>query len=166
MRSFFIIFDRDLDCVVNKSDFVDWVEERAKKYMSKEKAEVFCNLWDKEWDMFCGGAQKEKENINEMVKAHQKYLQDPHYHEKTEKWLSACFDGVDANSDGMVTMDEYAVFLECFGVHPLSVCPSFEALDANHDGLISREEFVNAGRDFFQHTDDTPAKLFWGPFLA
>ncbi|XP_013408451.1 sarcoplasmic calcium-binding protein-like [Lingula anatina] len=167
MRSFFIIFDRDLDNIVNRKDYVDWVLERGNTYLSKEKVELFGPLLVKAWDEFWAGPEKKiSVTIDEMVRSHARTFTDTHFSESLKNVLEVCFDGVDANNDGFVTLDEYTNFLACYGIHPLSVTPSFQAIDTNKDGVISREEFINAGKEFFQVTTDTPAKLFMGPFRA
>ncbi|XP_013384537.1 sarcoplasmic calcium-binding protein-like [Lingula anatina] len=165
MRSFFVLFDRDLDGLVNKKDYVDWIAGRVGQFMPKEKAEAYTPLWSAAWDFYWADkAVNDNVNIDDMIQIHSRYLSDPNFHESAEQCLAAFFDSADANSDGMISLSEYTAFLECYGVHPLSVTPSFEALDTNHDGMISKEEFVKAGTDYFQVTADTPAKLFWGPF--
>ncbi|XP_013421195.1 sarcoplasmic calcium-binding protein-like [Lingula anatina] len=168
MRSFYVIFDRDLDGLVQREDYVDWPVGRANKNMTPEKAESLYGLVSSAWDVFWAGEEKRKSvTIDQMVKEHSRTFDtQSSFHESLEKWLEICFDDVDANDDGCITLEEYTTFLKCYGVHPYSVTPSFEALDTNHDGLISKEEFKNAGRDYFKVTADTPAKLFWGPFRA
>ncbi|XP_013390338.1 sarcoplasmic calcium-binding protein-like [Lingula anatina] len=168
IRSFFVLFDRDLDGVVHREDYVDKVIERAKKYLSEEKVKHFETLIAKAWDEFWGGPEgKTALTIDELITfVSPRVFSDSHFAETCREWLTVYFQGVDANDDGYVTLSEYTAFLECFNVHPFSVTPSFEVLDTNHDGLISLEEFINTGTEYFCVTADTPAKLFWGPFLA
>ncbi|XP_013408452.1 sarcoplasmic calcium-binding protein-like [Lingula anatina] len=167
IRSFFVLFDRDLDGIVRKEDYLDWVLERTKSFLAKDKQEKYKEYWNAAWNEFWGGPEgKVSVTFEEMMQSHARTFRDPKFAETCKNWFNLTFDGADANSDEFITLQEYSDFLKCYGVHPLSVTPSFQALDTNHDGLISREDFTNAGRDYFVTTDDNPSKLFWGPFLC
>ncbi|XP_013420374.1 sarcoplasmic calcium-binding protein [Lingula anatina] len=168
MRSFFILFDRDGDGIIHKSDYVDTVLNRAKKWMNEQQIKVFYELLDGGWETFMKTeTPKDTRTFEDML--HARYFMDfdANMEKNARDWLGTYFDGVaDANGDGHVTLKEYTHFLGSFGVHPFSVTPSFQAIDIDGSGLITRDEFIETGTKFLSVMVDTSAKLFWGPFTA
>ncbi|XP_013410038.1 sarcoplasmic calcium-binding protein-like [Lingula anatina] len=130
--------------------------------------ETFVDQMNYAWTYFWAGPEKKVNvTLSDCVHNHARTFREPAFQEEQRKWFHVYFDTVaDKGGHGYVSRKEYEEFLGLFGVHPLSVSPSFEALDTAGDGQISKEEFANAGIGFFCCTADTPAKLFWGPFLA
>ncbi|XP_013410042.1 sarcoplasmic calcium-binding protein-like [Lingula anatina] len=159
--------------------FWDFVRNHARNFrepdFQEEEKMWFCVYFDKIADKNGDGivTRKEYEEFLGLVGVHP--LSVP-----------PSFDALDTDGDGQISKEEfvnaavgffcctadtpakkeYEEFLGLVGVHPLSVPPSFDALDTDGDGQISKEEFANAAVGFFCCTADTPAKLFWGPFLA
>ncbi|XP_013421795.1 sarcoplasmic calcium-binding protein [Lingula anatina] len=134
------MFDHDLDGVVKKEDLVDYCESRAKYLLKQEQMETFMDLMNNGWDYFWAGPKK-KENVTfwDCVYNHARTFREPAFQEEQRKWFYVYFDSVaDKNGHGYVTKKEYEEFLGIFGVHPLSVPPSFEALDIAGDGQISK----------------------------
>ncbi|XP_013421143.1 sarcoplasmic calcium-binding protein-like [Lingula anatina] len=166
MRSLFVIFDKDADGVVTKNDFLGAVEDELKASMKEIKTGSFEHLLLNVWDEFWGGPDKLTVTFDEMCSRYARLFNEPNLRNLMAEFLKVCFDAVAPEEDQHLTLDGYTLFLRNYGVHPLSVPPSFQAIDTNHDGLITREEFVNAGIKFFTCTADTPAKLFIGPFLG
>ncbi|XP_013386638.1 sarcoplasmic calcium-binding protein-like [Lingula anatina] len=150
--------------MVYRTEFVGGTVKTMKQHLKAEKVELLESLLSKAWELFWGG--ESTCSLDTMIHHYGRCFTEPHFHELLREVGSLFFEAVDADNDGLVTIEEFATYLGCYGVHPLSVPPSFQALDTNHDGLISREEFVNAACEFFTKTCDTPAKLFFGPFLG
>lgn len=80
--------------------------------------------------------------------------------------LPLFFSAVDANADGKIQTEEYAIFFQILGIDPKLAAASFSAIDTNHDGDISLDEFVTAGTEFFTSEDEkSPSQHFWGPLV-
>ncbi|XP_013400525.1 sarcoplasmic calcium-binding protein-like [Lingula anatina] len=165
LRSFFVLHDRDLDGVISREDVVDYPVNRAKTFLGETKAKDLEILLSRAWADFLGG-DNQTATFDAIIGNFARTFTDPNFSDVNSKMAELMFTAVDINNDNMVTLEEYIRVLECFGVHPLSVKPSFEALDANKDGLISKEEFIEAAVQYFQCTCESPGALFWGPLRA
>ena len=60
-----------------------------------------------------------------------------------EKLHLSMFDSTDLNEDGYLSIDEWTVHGECWGIEKGTLRTSFDACDANGDGKVSKEEFMN-----------------------
>jgi len=87
-------------------------------------------------------------------------------HDTVSGPLPLFFGAVDANGDGQIQADEFALFFQIIGLNPDLATDSFKAIDTNNDGQLSLDEFVTAGTDFFTSEDEkSPSKYFWGPLV-
>ena len=101
-----------------------------------------------------------------FVETMKKQINDPHLKDTLAGPLPLFFSAVDANDDGQIQEDEYALFFQILGLDPSMGPASFRAIDTNNDGNLSKDEFITAGVDFFTSQDESsPNKLFWGPLL-
>ena len=56
---------------------------------------------------------------------------------------NACYDIVDKNKDGFVTLNEFLVVMKATGVDAKMAEEKFKKLDANGNGKIERQELIN-----------------------
>jgi len=77
--------------------------------------------------------------------------------------FNACFDTIDHNKSGFITVNEYKIFFHILGINEAEAKDAFDAVDTNHDGVISRGEFITAGVDYVTlETESFPGDLFYG----
>jgi len=102
-----------------------------------------------------------------FIEAMKKQFTDPEMKKTLAGPLPIFFHAVDANNDGMIQGDEFALFFQILGLDPTMAPASFKAIDTNDDGQLSLEEFIHAGTLFFTSEDEKcPSKVFWGPLVA
>lgn len=85
-----------------------------------------------------------------------------------EKYLlfSCCFQAVDKDHSGFISLNEYKLFFKCLGLTPEDAAVSFAVIDKNGDGKLSIKEFVKLGREFFLTEDEKRvSRMFWGPLV-
>jgi len=120
------------------------------------------------WEHYLKGVVSDGTKLTEpvFVEAMKKQLHSTKLKETLAGPLPLYFYAVDANGDGLIQEDEFALFFKIFGLDPALAPASFKAIDTNHDGSISLDEFVTAGTDFFTSEDESsPSKYFWGPLI-
>ena len=76
------------------------------------------------------------------------------------------FDVVDADNDGVISLEEFQLYFKCVGIDVSHAKASFDGIDTDRDGKITKEEFVAASIEFFFGFDKTSgATLFYGPLV-
>ena len=77
--------------------------------------------------------------------------------------FNAYFDVIDMDKDGVISTDEYTIFLLSSGAEANEISVAFEALDKDKDGIISRAEFIAAATDYSTGFDETsPSRYLFG----
>jgi len=170
MRTYFARIDFDKDGSITQKDF----EAMAKRFIESEKLDAkrgedlkakLLQIWDK----YLKGAAGDQSLTQPLfIEAMKKQLGNGKDLKQTLGGpLPIFFHAVDANGDGQIQGDEFALFFQIFGLDPKLAVDSFKAIDTNSDGQLSLEEFITAGTDFFTSEDqNSPSKLFWGPLVA
>ena len=74
------------------------------------------------------------------------------------------FDVIDTDGDGIITYNEWVVYIESIAADVKRARECFDSLDTNKDGVISRSEFVDATVNFIRSTDENhPSRFLYGP---
>jgi len=169
MKTYFTRIDFDKDGSITQKDF----EGMAKRFIESEKldakkGEDLKNKLIQVWEKYLKGVAGEKSLTQPLfIEAMKKQVKDPSLKGTLAGPLPLFFHAVDANSDGQIQSEEFALFFQILGLDPKMAPASFQAIDTNSDGQLSLEEFVTAGTDFFTSEDEkSPSKLFWGPLVA
>lgn len=169
MKTYFTRIDFDKDGAITKNDF----EAMADRFIKSEKLDASRGQELRKklltvWEKYLKGVVSDGKPLTQtsFVEALRKQLKEHHLKETMSGPLPLFFSAVDANGDGLIQEDEYALFFEILGLDPKLAHASFTAIDTNHDGNISLDEFVTAGTDFFVSEDEnSPSKFFWGPLI-
>ncbi|CAH1785786.1 unnamed protein product [Owenia fusiformis] len=77
------------------------------------------------------------------------------------------FSALDADDDNYLTLDEYKILWDGFGLDPRFADIQFSWMDTDGDGKVSREEFQDAYRDYVTNldTDENNINRFFGPLI-
>lgn len=169
MKTYFARIDFDKDGSITQKDF----EGMAKRFIESEKLDEKkgADLKDKllqVWEKYLKGVAGDKSLTQPLfIEAMKKQVNNPELRGTLAGPLPLFFHAVDANNDGMIQSEEFALFFQILGLDPKMAPDSFKAIDTNSDGQLSLEEFVAAGTEFFLGEDESsPSKLFWGPLVA
>jgi len=81
--------------------------------------------------------------------------------------MSLMFDLADLNGNGVISKDEYELFLRVFNVNdPGAAETAFKIIDTNGNDELSYDEFVYAGCQYFLSNDESlPATHMFGPLI-
>ena len=75
------------------------------------------------------------------------------------------FDLIDFDADGYISIKEFTLFHQCYGVDAKFASATFATLDTDGDGNISRQEFVDAFIEYYNGTDENhPSAALFGPY--
>jgi len=167
MKTYFTRIDFDKDGSITQKDF----EGMADRFVQFEKldatkgAELKKKLLEV-WEKYLKGVANGQALTLPVFVAALKKQDKKSLNETVSGPLPLFFGAVDANSDGQIQGDEFALFFQIIGLDPALAVESFKAIDTNNDGQLSLQEFVTAGTDFFTSEDPTSAsKFFWGPLV-
>jgi Ca2+-binding EF-hand superfamily protein len=168
MKTYFTRIDFDKDGSITQKDF----EAMAERFIASEKLDAkrgaelkkkLLEVWEKYLKGVSGGKSLTQPLFIEAMK---KQVHDKDLKTTVAGPLPIFFGAVDANGDGAIQEDEYALFFQILGLDPNMASVSFKAIDTNNDGQLSLDEFVHAGTEFFTCEDQScPSKLFWGPLV-
>lgn len=169
LKTYFKRIDFDKDGAITVHDF----ESMADRFVESEKLDAARGADLKKklvqvWDNYLKGVVSDGTKLTEpvFVDTVKKQLHSQKLKEALAGPLPIFFSAVDANADGLIQADEFALFFQILGIDPKLATASFHAIDTNHDGNISLDEFVTAGTDFFISEDEkSPSQYFWGPLV-
>jgi len=134
--------------------------------LSEAKAKQMRTKLDKIWnDIFkpqtTNGVLDEASFIQALKNSEDKV------HESAKVFYSMWFDVMDLDDKGVITEEEFSLFLKVFRVDSKKDAQdAFKAVDKNKNGKITREEFITTGCEFSMSNDESlPSKYVFGPLI-
>ncbi|MGH3898545.1 MAG: EF-hand domain-containing protein [Pseudonocardiaceae bacterium] len=70
------------------------------------------------------------------------------------------FDTIDLDDDGKLSLDEFSLYLQAYGLAAADAATAFEHLDLDSDGYMSRDEFAKNMSEYYI-SEDRPAPSEW-----
>jgi len=169
MKTYFTRIDFDKDGTITRKDFEGMAERFAEsEKLSKERSAELKTKLVQVWEKYLKDGHEGATGLNQdqFISTLKKQVADPSLRQTLAGPLPLFFHAVDANQDGQIQAEEYALFFKILGLDPKLAEVSFKAIDTNHDGNLSLDEFVTAGVDFFTSENEAcPSKVFWGPLV-
>ncbi|MGH3873462.1 MAG: EF-hand domain-containing protein [Pseudonocardiaceae bacterium] len=166
----FYRFDYDKDGVVAENDFVQLGQEVAKLQGldadSVEAASVIeaHRAW---WDAYFKDADGDDDGqvtIEEYFAAVDAWVggnPDALSHAIASNGL--VFDTIDQDGDGKLSLNEFSLYLQAYGLATTDAATAFGHLDLDGDGYISRDEFAKNMSEYYISEDrPSPSEWFFG----
>ncbi len=86
---------------------------------------------------------------------------------KLKRAGSLMFRTVDRERRGVITQEEFTVYLKCLGVDDAEQAKEiFSHLDVDKKGELREEDFLKAFHEFNYEKTDTPGKELMGPMTG
>jgi len=166
LRTCFASHDIDKDGYITIDDFKEGAK-RCIEYgkLKEEKAKETTKEW---LDLANSLGVKEGDKISQdqFLASAMTYCDNPESQEFTKRFKEVKFDVVDADDDGVISLEEFQLYFKCVGIDESHAKASFDGIDTDRDGKITKEEFVAASIEFFFGFDKTSgATLFYGPLV-
>lgn len=170
MKTRYARLDVDKDANITLADY-ELMAKRVVEYgkLSKDKADKVHEIFREMANLIGCGKPGDKISVEEAIKyAHEQLLTLPEdqWKPKINETVGGLFHAVDTNGDGVISVDEFAVYYMAVGLTREESKKSFDIIDVNKNGEISYEEFMNAAEDFYRGTKETElSKAFFGPLV-
>ena len=85
--------------------------------------------------------------------------------EQVRKLFAAIFDTIDLDGDGEISLAEYKLFFQAWGLAESSAVAAFNSLDLNADARLSRAAFLQYGVNFYVNDEpEAPGNWVFGAF--
>ena len=170
MKTRYARLDVDNDAHITLADY-ELMAKRMVEHgkLSKDKAEMVYEKFRKMAELTGCGNPGERLALNKAInQAHESLLTlpDDEWKQMHHSNAGELFHAVDTNSDGVISVDEFAVFFMAVGLTREESKRSFGIIDTDKNGEISYEEFMKAAEDFYRGTEETElSKAFFGPLV-
>jgi Ca2+-binding EF-hand superfamily protein len=147
---------------VLERDFVHWGELVAEASKAEFTDELKSH-WLKAYTVyFSNGAG---ESVDKYLKHVEEFGKIPNVVQICAELNTAMFTCADADQDGVVSFDEFQVWVSVLGVTDQDdVNFAFRMIDENKDGVLSKEELGEAMAHYYMDPEDGPYKHFYGQF--
>ncbi len=84
---------------------------------------------------------------------------------RVRKLFAAIFDTLDLDADGELTLAEYKLFFQAWGLEEALAVEAFNSLDLNADARLSRAAFLQYGVNFYINDEpNVPGNLIFGGY--
>ncbi|KAA3663579.1 MAG: hypothetical protein DWQ04_10060 [Chloroflexi bacterium] len=84
---------------------------------------------------------------------------------RVRKLFAAIFDTLDLDADCEITLAEYKLFFQAWGIEESLAVDAFSSLDLNEDARLSRAAFLQYGVNFYVNNEpNVPGNLIFGAF--
>jgi Ca2+-binding EF-hand superfamily protein len=125
----------------------------------------FMKMWD-DLDTKADRNHDKKVTLDEWLAYYDVLLHKPGMYEQVGQPIAdSVFQLLDANGDGVVTPDDYALLFSAGRVDPDHAAASFKRIDVDKDGRVTPAELSQRLGEFFMSNDpDAPGNWLFGPF--
>jgi Ca2+-binding EF-hand superfamily protein len=120
------------------------------------------------WNLMAAlnGATADYLELDPWVDLHEKIFSADaaRFEEVMRPIFNSAFDIIDANSDGVVSVEEYRAFCTAYGIDVSWADRAFPLMDLNKRGCLTRQEVFILLSDYFYSVDpDGAGNAFYGP---
>ena len=158
---YFNVLDYNGDGVLEKQDFLNVADRIAEMRNYEEDSsrhsavrQEILRMWTNARAL-SGEEDKAEITLEDWLAHEEKVLDsDVLIRSYVQGIARAIFDVLDADSDGVISEDEYLMFFRAFGGDPDEGRRAFEMLDAEGKGYLTRKSFLEAVTQF--HLSDDP----------
>jgi Ca2+-binding EF-hand superfamily protein len=158
---YFNVLDVDGDGLVEKQDFLNVADRLADLRGYEEGSSRHSNVRRELLRMWTnaralsGAEEKAHITLDDWL-AHEEEVLDSSVliHSYVQGIARVLFDILDADSDGVISEDEYHTFFRAFRGDADDAGRAFRKLDADGNGQLTRQEFLEAVTEF--HVSDDP----------
>ena len=169
----FKMFDMDNDGSITQRDLVRVVNactaQRGWQSGEKDYKSLY-NHFISIWETMLESADKNNDemlSLNEILELQDNLLEDPETYDRMINGVGAAiFSTFDTNSDGRLSLKEYADFYRVMGLDVEFATLIFDQLDLDKNGIISIDELLILLDQFFTSQDKSaPGNFLFGPVI-
>lgn len=159
----FNVYDQNRDGVIEQSDlrgFAQRLSDIRSWAAGSPQADELTATFDDFWSYLSryDSDDDARVTLDEWLVMHEEFPK-----EEVPGWGEVLFGVLDADRDGLITIEEYRQLFHAEGVPEGFVDEVFPTLDEDSDGWVSKEEFVRHIVQFDGADDDAPGNVMFGP---
>lgn len=163
----FEVQDRNHDGCVDVGDYLQVVDTMAElNHWSPDSTEYgsLRTTYLSYWDALCKMIDKdgdERITLEEFLAGFESLLEDPeNYRRYVEAVATNLFEGADRDADGKISLEEFSVPQQAYGLTADQAKQTFQRLDVSGQGFLTSEDIYARAREFF-YSDDPAAPGSW-----